>query len=355
MKWSNEEAAKWAEEAWKDWLPIGYSWLPEWENPGTTPGNHLESGKKARNHLGNNNLPTNDSVGGSGIPLSKRGDTGNHPEGPALRRELGPLIITAEEWAEEYPDLLVEPEKVGRWFGRRGELEILAGRPFAGKSTVLAQEAGLVASRGHRVLWLSYEEGIGRIVSRLYEHSGGPQVLVPNAIARPEGKRGFKKFIDKWEPDLLIVDSVFSMIGRLVTPVPDDSQGPAWQAIFGFVKDCVADNQTALLMIAHMGWSNTNIRGSSGIEAAADCVYRFTETPGTIRNVQEDGRWGSAKYKLQYDPQTGVYSEKGSPQETLEGKVAAYLQQNPEASGNEVCKYIPGRRSDILKIVRDLS
>lgn len=94
-------------------------------------------------------------------------------------QEARPRIATLAELRER-PELLKRPPPVSKWLAWRGELSLLVGREKLGKSTFAANDAVEAERSGRKALWISFEEGLNRIVSRFVElGAAGETIHIP--------------------------------------------------------------------------------------------------------------------------------------------------------------------------------
>lgn len=98
-----------------------------------------------------------------------------------------------------------------------GSVTLLGGEPGIGKSTVLLQAGAEVAAAGGRVLYLSGEESAQQVRLRA-ERLGAlhPQVWLATEIALPQVLGA----IDEVEPDLVVIDSVQTLLDPDLTSAP---------------------------------------------------------------------------------------------------------------------------------------
>jgi DNA repair protein RadA/Sms len=98
-----------------------------------------------------------------------------------------------------------------------GSVTLLGGEPGIGKSTILLQAAAEVAARGRKVLYLSGEESAQQVRLRA-ERLGAlhPLLWLATEVSLPQVVGA----IDQVEPDLVIVDSVQTLINPDLASTP---------------------------------------------------------------------------------------------------------------------------------------
>lgn len=304
--------------------------------------------------------------GWSGPPMDRQGPPKDAETSEAVRtvppskRGTGPTptadIPTVREWAEN-PALLEEPEKLTSLLGRRGHLESLFGKAKSGKSTLLSQMACEAAKGGLKCVWCSYEgEPLSLMVQRFLRHEGGGRVYLPAWGDLPRNWREWWTFVEKAEADLILIDSISAIIGRLEQgDIPSEGAGSEWQYLFDLVKKPIIDTPTGIVILDHMGHSGENARGSSGKEAAPDTLYRFKKGQGTKRILKEEGRWGiKPLIRLKFDLATDMYSVEHA-NKAIEKAVRAFLKKNPGASQRDCRDNITGGNEEIAAAYNKIS
>ena len=150
-----------------------------------------------------------------------------------------------------------------------GSVTLLGGEPGIGKSTVLLQAAAEVAASGRTVLYLSGEESAQQIRLRA-ERLGAlhPLLYLAAEVALPQVVGA----IDAVEPDLVIVDSVQTLLH------PDLSSTPGSVAQ---VRECshrlVAEAKrrgVAMVLVGHVT-KDGNLAGPRVLEHMVDTVLSF--------------------------------------------------------------------------------
>jgi len=150
-----------------------------------------------------------------------------------------------------------------------GSVTLLGGEPGIGKSTVLLQAAAEVAASGRRVLYLSGEESAQQIRLRA-ERLGAlhPLLYLAAEVALPQVIGA----IDQIEPDLVIVDSVQTLLHPELSSTP----GSVAQ-----VRECshrlaaeAKRRGCATVLVGHVT-KDGNLAGPRVLEHLVDTVLSF--------------------------------------------------------------------------------
>jgi DNA repair protein RadA/Sms len=162
-----------------------------------------------------------------------------------------------------------------------GAVVLLGGEPGVGKSTLLLQAAGSVAAAGAKVLIASAEESaeqVGLRAGRLKVE--GDDVYL---LAEPDVD-DILRAVDQLDPDLLVVDSVQTVVAAEVGSAP----GSVSQ-----VRECAArvmryakDAGTAAVLIGHVT-KDGGIAGPKMLEHMVDVVlYLEGESESGLRGLR---------------------------------------------------------------------
>lgn len=150
-----------------------------------------------------------------------------------------------------------------------GSVTLLGGEPGIGKSTLLLQVAAEVAASGSTVLYISGEESPQQIRLRA-ERLGAlhPKLYLAAEVAIPQVVGA----IDQVEPDLVIIDSIQTMVH------PDLSSAPGSVAQ---VRDCshrlvqeAKSRSCAVVLVGHVT-KEGGLAGPRVLEHAVDTVLAF--------------------------------------------------------------------------------
>jgi len=274
-----------------------------------------------------------------------------------------PPFLTLGELREN-PDLLKRPPVLSRWLAWRGELTLLVGREKLGKSTLAAYDAVHAALGGLRALWVSFEEGLPRIVSR-FANLEAPDDHVLIVTHLPTSYQDLEAIVADARPDIVYVDSGASYVGATESRIPDSGQGEQWQRIYQALKRLGMNHECGVVVLVHANKSNGELRGSTGIGAAADTIFTIRQVRNadpTERRIDVVGRWERRLLTLTLTARDGKqkYVEVGDPADAFEveaiadphERIRAFLRQHPGALGGEIDK-LDGR-SEIRATLRDM-
>jgi hypothetical protein len=263
-----------------------------------------------------------------------------------------PPFLTLGELREN-PDLLKRPPPLSRWLAWPGELTLLVGREKLGKSTLAAHDAVHAAHDGYKVLWVSFEEGLDRIVSRFVDLDAPDDEMVIVTLPLPSYQR-FDEIVSQARPDLVYVDSGASYVGATESRIPDSGQGEQWQRIYLALKKLAMEYRCGVVVLVHANKSDGRLRGSTGIGAAADTILtmRPVKNPeSSNRTMDVVGRWERRTLYLTMTEKDGEerYEEVGAadPNEEFDvdprERIRAYLTDSPGAFAGDI-EELPGRR-----------
>jgi len=147
-----------------------------------------------------------------------------------------------------------------------GAAILVGGEPGIGKSTLLLQVAGSVASQGRSVLYATGEESLQQIRARA-ERLG---VLVPNLMALATSQaEDVLRAIDAESPALLVLDSVQTM----ASPVAEGLPGNVSQvrAVATSLLEACRRSSTTLMLVGHVTKDGV-LAGPRLLEHAVDTV-----------------------------------------------------------------------------------
>jgi AAA domain-containing protein len=247
------------------------------------------------------------------------------------------------------PSWLVEPFIVD------GTLSILYGASGTFKSFIAlswaAQAPGLA-------IYISAEGSPKRLGERIHalEHDLGlPSniLTIPHPVNLIHDAEVFTATLDAipTPPRLLIVDTAArNMAGH------DENSTKDMGTLIASLDEIRYRYQLSVLVIHHSGHENTDReRGSSALRGAADISIHAKrgDTPLTVKL-----RCAKARDTAEFEPclitltpiqDTLVAGQPITPQTELEDRVRTYLQNNPNATQNEVEAHVPGRAANIRR------
>src|SRR6516162_6945127 len=152
----------------------------------------------------------------------------------------------------------------------RGSVLLLGGDPGIGKSTLLIQVAAVLASRGHRAVYISGEEAVAQVRLRA-ERLGlsGAQV----ELAAETSVEDIVATLDEGEtPRLVVIDSIQTMWTDMVEAAPGTvtQVRASAQALIRFAKRSGA----AVILVGHVT-KDGQIAGPRVVEHMVDAVLSF--------------------------------------------------------------------------------
>ncbi|TIT86723.1 MAG: AAA family ATPase, partial [Mesorhizobium sp.] len=152
----------------------------------------------------------------------------------------------------------------------RGSALLVGGDPGIGKSTLLTQAAAALASKGHRIVYVSGEEAVAQI--RLRAQRLGVASTPVELAAETNVEDILATIADGKRPDLVILDS----IQTLWTDLADSAPGTvtqvraAAQAMIRYAKSTGA----AIVLVGHVT-KEGQIAGPRVVEHMVDGVLYF--------------------------------------------------------------------------------
>ena len=221
--------------------------------------------------------------------------------GSAPAAEPEPLRIDTLAALSADPALLTVPKPLSRWLVWNGELTVLVGREKFGKSTLVTDDAIAALSGGHRVLWVTAEEGRNLIVTRFAARGcKSADVLVPNRW--PRSWTEVEAIIADTKPGAVYVDSLSSFLMAVEGRVPETSEGERWHALVLRFKGWTRIGAGGVCVLLHATKADGSYRGSTGIGAAPDTIVTMRAVPSDEhgRFLETVGRWGFPSKTVRY-------------------------------------------------------
>jgi len=268
-------------------------------------------------------------------PTSAPNGTDVQHAGKERRRDLWTLRELVEN-----PDNLQRGERLSpSGMQHRGELCLIAGLPKIGKSLLCTWEAAMASKEGRTVLWVSYEESLPRIVSRLMNMDADlDKVLVspfPKDIERIAG------IVTETGAECVWIDSGASYVSHTQVKVPGTEQGELWQGIYGAVQTVAIQLEIGCTMLVHSPkGSPGDVRGSTGAMAASDSVWKMTGSASSQRRkVSIIGRWDNEELVFvsnRAENPTGFTMEGGFIEMSLAARCFTFVRKNSGCSTRAV-------------------
>lgn len=310
---------------------------------------------------------------GPGPPGTFAPDAGGPAAAPMVMTEPG-------SWLERASDLLAEPDpgpapflvdqiigdqaicaiygpaKAGKtWIVLELATAIATGRPafgtFAiptpGPVIVVLEESGRAALWRRLDMLLRGNAQTRETVRNLYV-AANRRVRLDNETWREALLTAGREL----RPRAIFLDPLVRLKGATVDENAQKELGP----VLDFMRLLRDESGAAVCFVHHVGHEGTRMRGSSDLAGYWESAV-VVKKDGDRRTIAAEHREaepsGTTVYRADFDPDTRSVRLKttdGSPRE----RVAAYLADHPDASANEVLEAVGGKRTDVLKIVKEL-
>jgi hypothetical protein len=197
-----------------------------------------------------------------------------------------------------------------------------------------------MASRdGKRVLWVSYEESLPRIVSRFEQMKADLDNIFVAHFPRDLDR--VSELVTETDAECVWIDSGASYVAQTQGKVPGTEQGELWQGIYGAVQSLAINRDIGITMLVHSPKNAPGeVRGSTGAIAAADAVWKLTgSTSSQRRKVTTIGRWDNEEISFVSDRAanpTGFTMECGFIEMSPTARCFTHVQNNPRCSTRSV-------------------
>lgn len=205
----------------------------------------------------------------------------------------GRLVLINRSTFREHPELLASKDLdwVSPWFGVREKCLLVHTREKMGKSTIITADAIQAARNGNKVLWVSAEEFEGEIGQRVDKYNMTDEVgdNFVQTLGWPTSFEQLVGAIRECAPDLLVIDSLTSLISNFGERVPESSKFHLWNKLILKYKLLAATHHLGLILIHHSAKSGDYI-GSVGIGAAADAVIQLHRIRKHIHKTGKGGK-----------------------------------------------------------------
>lgn len=221
-----------------------------------------------------------------------------------------------------------------------GSLVLVGGDPGIGKSTLLLQASNNVAETGKKVLYISGEESENQIkmrAKRLKISSDNLYIYTENNLAAIELQ------IAEVEPDMVIVDSIQTMISPEINSAP----GTISQIKEGTSKFMKISKSKSIstFIVGHVTKEGA-LAGPKLLEHMVDTVLYFEgERYNTYRLLRAvKNRFGSTN-------ELGVFEMKSDGLVELENPSKVLIAEKPnDVSGSVIVSTVEGTRSMLLEL-----
>ncbi len=221
-----------------------------------------------------------------------------------------------------------------------GSLVLIGGDPGIGKSTLMLQALHGLASRQHRVLYVSGEESVSQLSLRSKRLKTFTRQLY--VVSEVELEAVFS-MVDKLKPEVLVIDSIQTMYnGDLASPPGSVSQvrESAMRLMIMAKK-----NNIPTFLVGHVTKEGA-IAGPRLLEHMVDTVLYFEGDRNHIFRILRavKNRFGSTN-------EIGVFEMKEKGLEEVKNPSAVFLSEMPEnAPGSVVTASMEGTRPILVEI-----
>lgn len=260
----------------------------------------------------------------------------------ALKSKTRPIKINSIESKSEERFTTNIPE-LDRVLGSGivpGSLVLVGGDPGIGKSTLLLQVSNNIAASGKKVLYISGEESENQIkmrAKRLSADSENLYIYTENNLSAIEIQ------IDEVKPDVVIVDSIQTMISPEINSAPG-TVSQIKEGTSKFMK--IAKSKSISTFIVGHVTKEGSLAGPKILEHMVDTVLYFEgERYNTYRLLRAvKNRFGSTN-------ELGVFEMKNTGLVELENPSKVLISEKPEdVSGSLIISTLEGTRSMLLEM-----
>ena len=280
---------------------------------------------------------------GEAVPLVESTRTHGSPNQgwlPAAAANLQELSQVSPDEQGRIPLGLGELDRVLGGGVVPGSLVLMAGEPGIGKSTLLLQTAGFVASQGNGVVYISGEESVHQI--KLRSERLGVSGKGIYLLAETDAEEVVQQ-LENFQPTLAIVDS----IQALYTPEVPSGQGSVAQ-----VRECAirlmrwAKARAIPVLIAGHMTKDGSLAGPRVLEHMVDVVlYLEGEDLGTYRILR------GAKNRFGSTNEVGLFQMGGSGLEEVSDPSRVLLsERREEAVGSAIVPILEGSRPLLVEV-----
>lgn len=220
-----------------------------------------------------------------------------------IATQLGPEYVETVKSGElplingstfrQHPELLASKDLdwVSPWFGVREKCLLVHTREKMGKSTIITSDAIQAARNGNRVLWVSAEEFEGEIGRRVVKYGMADEVgdNFVQTLGWPTSFEQLENAIIKCAPDLLVIDSLTSLLSNFGERIPESNKFILWNKLVLKYKVMAATHHLGMILIHHSSKSGDYI-GSVGIGQAADAIIQLHRIRKHIHKIGKGGK-----------------------------------------------------------------
>jgi len=278
-------------------------------------------------------------------------------------REL-PMFVSLEELAKN-PELLQPPKEIVPRLAWKGRTTGLVGGDKSGKSTLMGYAVASVtngasflqrACQVGRVLIVAPDEAVGDTVQRLLRWGADPTKVRLLTMQPQKILDYIRDEMDKYPPDLLIIDSLAEWARLAEGRAPEDGDAAGWGSVIRPLVQLSRDYNCATVLLHHSRRSDGQYRGSGEIAAALDCLIEMrpggAEEDPTTRKFSGRARWSIEPFEVRMVNDEYVMADDHVL--TLETKILMDLRVAGPSSRNAQLKRIGGRKDTYLTTVYEL-
>jgi DNA repair protein RadA/Sms len=221
-----------------------------------------------------------------------------------------------------------------------GTLVLIGGDPGIGKSTLMLQALFGLATRGHKVLYVSGEESIQQIRLR----SKRLVAVVPDILVVSEVDiEAIMAMIETTAPEVLVIDSIQTMFNAELASAP----GSVSQVREATIRLMLMAKKTGIptLLVGHVTKDGA-IAGPKLLEHMVDTVLYFEGDRNHIFRILRavKNRFGSTN-------EIGVFEMKDRGLEEVANPSAVFLSERPaDAPGSVVTASMEGTRPILVEL-----
>ena len=221
-----------------------------------------------------------------------------------------------------------------------GSLILIGGEPGIGKSTITLQSMGHLARLGKKVLYVSGEESGSQIKLRAERLNAlSENLLVCSEICVEE----ILKWIDKVEPDVLVLDSVQTFYTSDLQSAPG-SIGQVREVAFKIFQ-AVKHRSIPTLLIGHINKDGA-IAGPKSLEHIVDTVVYFEGERGHAFRALR-----TTKNRFGPTPEIGVFQMAPEGLVPVENPSEWFLSERPkDSSGSAIAATLEGSRTLLIEV-----
>ncbi|OGR14992.1 MAG: DNA repair protein RadA [Deltaproteobacteria bacterium RIFOXYB12_FULL_58_9] len=220
-----------------------------------------------------------------------------------------------------------------------GALMLVGGDPGIGKSTLLLQAAGELASGGARILYVTAEESLSQVklrADRLGISSNNLFLLAETQLESVDEAR------ESIKPEIMIIDSIQTVgVSEISSAIGSVSQ---IRAATAFLMGIAKGKDVPVFVVGHVTKEGT-IAGPKVMEHMVDTVLYFEgERTGPYRILRaHKNRFGSAQ-------EIGVFEMHGEGLRAVSNPSELFLSQRASGPGAAVVTSLEGSRPILLEV-----